>query len=65
MIELDPERIAASQGGGFKLGRMRKAESFELYTKKFDTFKDWVDSGRFMEELLREFEKNCQKLFLQ
>jgi hypothetical protein len=65
MIELDPERIAASQGGGFKLGRMRKAESFEVYAKKFDTFKDWVDSGRFMEELLREFEKNCQKLFLQ
>ena len=65
MIELDPERIAASQGSGFKLGRLRKAESFELYTKKFDTFKDWIDSGRFMEELLREFENNCQKLFLQ
>jgi hypothetical protein len=65
MIELDPERIAASQGSGFKLGRMRKAESFELYAKKFETFKDWVDSGRFMQDLLREFEKNCQKLFLQ
>jgi hypothetical protein len=65
MIELDPERIAASQGGSFKLGRMRKAESFELYTKKFEEFKNWVDSGRFMQDLLREFEKNCQKLFLQ
>ena len=65
MVELDPERITDSQDGGFKLGRLRKAESFELYTKKFEAFKNWVDSGRFMEELLREFENNCQKLFLQ
>jgi hypothetical protein len=65
MVELDPERIAASQDGGFKLGRLRKAESFELYTQKFEAFKSWVESGRFMEELLREFENNCQKLFLQ
>jgi hypothetical protein len=65
MIELDPERIAASQSSGFKLGRLRKAESFELYATKFKAFKDWIDSGRFMEELLREFENNCQKLFLQ
>jgi len=65
MGELDPERIAASQGGGFKLGRQRKAESFELYVQKFETFKGYFESGRFMEELLREFENNCQKLFLQ
>ena len=65
MIELDPEQIAASQGSGFKFGRMRKAESFELYTQKFEEFKEWVDSGRFMQDLLREFEKNCQTLFLQ
>ena len=65
MIELDPERITASQSSGFKLGRLRKAESFELYATKFKAFKDWIDSGRFMEELLREFENNCQKLFLQ
>jgi len=65
LVELDPERIAASAGGGFKVGRLRKAESFELYTNKFKAFKDWLESGRFMEELLREFENNCQKLFLQ
>jgi hypothetical protein len=65
LVELDPERIAASAGGGFKLGRLRKAESFDLYTNKFKAFKDWLESGRFMEELLREFENNCQKLFLQ
>ncbi|UCF72424.1 MAG: hypothetical protein JSW35_09600 [Deltaproteobacteria bacterium] len=65
MVELDPERIAASQGSGFKLGRLRKAESFDLYADRFKAFKDWFESGRFMEELLREFENNCQKLFLQ
>ncbi len=65
LVELDPERIAASAGGGFKFGRLRKAESFELYTNKFTACKDWLESGRFMEELLREFENNCQKLFMQ
>ena len=65
MVELDPERIAASLRGGFKLGRLRKAESFDSYTDKYKAFKDWFESGRFMEELLREFENQCQKLFLQ
>jgi len=65
LVELDPERIGASAGGGFKFGRLRKADRFELHVEKFKAFKNWVDSGRFMEELLREFERNCQKLFLQ
>jgi len=65
VVELDPERIAASAGGSFMLGRRRKAESFDLYADRFKAFKDWFESGRFMEELLREFENNSQKLFLQ
>lgn len=65
MLELDPQRIPASQGGGFRLGRLRKADSFDLYANKFEAFKDYFESGRFMEELLREFENNCQKLFLE
>jgi hypothetical protein len=65
LVELDPESIAASLGGRFKFGRQRKAELFELYDEKFKEFKNWVDSGRFMEELLREFENNCQRLFLR
>jgi hypothetical protein len=65
VIELDPERIAASADGGFRLGRRRKAESFDLYADRFNALKDWFGSGRFMEELLREFENNCQKLFSQ
>ncbi len=65
LVELDPERIAPSPGGGFKFGRLRKPGRFELYAEKYKAFKNWFDSGRFMEELLREFENNCQKLFLQ
>ncbi|NIO06015.1 MAG: hypothetical protein GTN74_15875 [Proteobacteria bacterium] len=65
LVELDPERIAASAGGGFKLGRLRKADRFELHVDKFKAFENWFNSGRFMEELLREFENNCQRLFLR
>ncbi len=65
LVELDPEQSAPSLGSGFKFGRLRKADRFELYAEKFKAFKNWFDSGRFMEELLREFENNCQKLFLQ
>jgi hypothetical protein len=65
LVELDPERIAASAGGGFKLGRLRKADRFDLHVEKFKAFEEWFNSGRFMDELLREFENNCQRLFLR
>jgi hypothetical protein len=65
LVELDPERIATSVGGGFKFGRLRKADRFELQVEKFKAFEKWFNSGRFMEELLREFEHNCQRLFLR
>jgi hypothetical protein len=65
LIELDPDQIAASTRGGLKFGRLRKAKHFELYAEKYTAFKKWVDSGRYIEELLREFENNCQQIFLQ
>jgi hypothetical protein len=65
LAELEPDRIAATTRGGLKFGSRRKAERFELYAQKYDAFKKWVDSGRYIEELLREFEKNCQKIFNQ
>jgi hypothetical protein len=65
LVELDPEKIVDSLDSGFKFGKGRKAESFDLYTQRFNAFKDWFNSGRFMEELLREFENNCQNLFNQ
>jgi len=61
--ELNPDRIKATTGGGLKFGPMRKAEFFEIYKEKFRACKGWFESGRFTEELLREFEKTCQKLY--
>ncbi|MBN2516448.1 MAG: hypothetical protein JXC33_10510 [Deltaproteobacteria bacterium] len=65
LTELDPKRIAAGAGGGFKFGPLRKADCFDKYAEKFKVFEKYFASGRFTEELLREFENNCQKLFLQ
>ncbi len=63
LFELDPTRLESEGGGGLKFGPLRKAELFERYKDKFAQFKFWFESGRFTEELLREFEKTCQKLY--
>lgn len=65
LVELEPEGITASASGGLKFGSRRKAKHFELYAEKYKVFKKWVDSGRYVEELLREFENKCQQIFLQ
>ncbi|MBW2108070.1 MAG: hypothetical protein JRI36_05310 [Deltaproteobacteria bacterium] len=57
--ELDPEKRAKEKGGGFKFGPLRKAELFDTYAEKFGTVKQWFESGRFMDEFLREFEKHA------
>lgn len=61
--ELDPDRIATEGEGGFEFGPLRKAKLFDLYKEKFGKAKGYYESGRFLEELLREFEKSCQKLY--
>jgi len=64
LLELGPDQIeAAAGGGGLKFGPLRKAELFEAYKDKFNAFKGWFESGRFTEELLREFEKHSQRLY--
>lgn len=63
LAELDPDKISAAAGGGLKFGPLRKAECYDIYETKYRTFKQWVESGRFMEEFLREFEKSCQRLY--
>ena len=62
--ELDPDRMAAEGEGGLEFGPLRKAKLFEIYKEKFLKCKSWYESGRFLEDLLREFEKDCQKLFI-
>jgi hypothetical protein len=61
--ELAPDHISAISGGSLSFGPFRKAGLFEVYKEKFQTCRGWFDSGRFSEELLREFEKTCQTLY--
>jgi uncharacterized protein (DUF2267 family) len=58
---LDPSNIAAERSSGLKLGPMRKAEDFDILKAKIERIQKWFDSGRFMEDFLREFENNCQQ----
>ena len=60
---LDPEQLAAETGKGLKFGPLKKAEMFELYEQRYEKIQKWFSSGRFMEDFLREFEKNCQTKF--
>ena len=62
LSELDPQAISSAGSGGLKFGALRKADCFDTYEEKFKKVEQWFDSGRFMEALLREFEKNAQKL---
>lgn len=57
---LDPNKIAAERAGGLKIGPLRKAEDFDILKEKIERIQRWFDSGRFMEDFIREFEKNCQ-----
>lgn len=58
---LDPKKIAAERGqGGLKIGPLRKAEDYDILKEKIERIQRWFESGRFMEDFLREFEKNCQ-----
>ncbi len=61
--ELDPDRISGESSKGLRFGPLRKAGSFDLYSEKFRAVRKWHESGRATEELLREFEKICQKLY--
>ena len=60
---LDPEQLAAEAGKGLKFGPLKKAEMFDNYQQRYEKIQKWFSSGRFMEDFLREFEKNCQTKF--
>ena len=61
LTALDPARLAAAEEGFFKFGPFRKAAHFEIYREKYQTVREWFDSGRFKEDLLRDFENICEK----
>lgn len=63
MDELSPEKISAGAKGGLKFGPLKKAELYEIFEERYHACMGWIESGRLMEELLREFEKISQKLY--
>jgi hypothetical protein len=63
LSELDPEKIMSTAEGGLKFGALRKAEHFDAFRERFRLCNDAFQSGRLTEELLREFEKACRKLY--
>lgn len=60
--ELNPDAISEGSRKGLKFGPLRKAEFFDIYQERFRKVEKWFESGRFMEDFLREFEKFAQKL---
>lgn len=62
LAELNPERIEA-EAGGSKFGPLRKASLYEIYKEKYRACSSWFESGRLMEDLLKEFERVCQKQY--
>ena len=61
LLELDPQRLEECEPGRLKLGPLRKANLFEIYQQKFERVQKWYESGRFEEELLRDFERTCER----
>ena len=63
LSEIRPENIEKELGQGLRFGPLKKAEFYDLFKEKYHDIQGWVESGRFHKELLREFERQCQKMF--
>lgn len=59
---LDPKALAGERSGGLKIGPLRKAEDYDILSEKIQKIRKWFDSGKFKEEFIREFEKNCMSM---
>jgi hypothetical protein len=58
--ELDPEKMMSEETGGLKIGLFKKADCFDQFNLKYQVVKKWLESDRFVDKLLREFEKSCR-----
>lgn len=63
--ELDPNSLSQDGEHGFKFGFLRKSDQIDEYRTRFDRISKWFESDRFSEELSREFERTCQKLYAE
>jgi hypothetical protein len=60
---LDPDAIRAE--GNLKFGPFGKADRFRAFEATYRACQDWVESPKFMEEFLREFERHIRKQFAE
>lgn len=63
LTELNPRQIEKSLNGRLKIGPFQKAEMFKIFEEKYRTLDNWLKTGLLTDALLREFEKNCQKIY--
>ncbi|MHC1742020.1 MAG: hypothetical protein AB9873_03195 [Syntrophobacteraceae bacterium] len=63
--ELDPDRPVQAEEHGFKFGFLKKSDQMDAVRTRFDQIKRWFESDRFSEDLSREFERVCQKLYAE
>jgi len=62
--ELDPDSISQTWDGIVKVGPLYKAKLYDTYENRHRECRTWFESNRFEEDLLREFEKTCQKSYM-
>ncbi len=62
LLDLDMDQVAKERAAWFKVGPFQKARDFEILEEKINRIRKWFHSGRYMEDFLREFEKNCRSL---
>ncbi len=60
--ELNPENLD-KENKISKIDPRRKMKLYGLYELKYQKCNKWFNSNRFNQELLKEFERNCQKTF--
>ncbi|HQG30589.1 MAG TPA: hypothetical protein PLA83_01560 [Deltaproteobacteria bacterium] len=63
LAQTDPGKIQSSLGSGLKIGPLKKADAFDAFEAAYGKVKRWFESPRFAEDLLREFERSCQRSF--
>ncbi|MEA3546665.1 MAG: hypothetical protein U9R66_03295 [Thermodesulfobacteriota bacterium] len=63
--ELNPENLAEDTDLSLKFGPMRKAYLYDCFHDKYQTLQNWQRSGLLLEAFVKEFEKNCQNLYLK
>lgn len=63
--ELDPDRVGPEPEHGFKFGFLKKSDQVEELRTRFERVRKWFESDRFAEDLSREFERICQKLYTE